>query len=123
MRMCTGPILRQPDFNKRFFIQTDTSNHSVGAILSQEGEEEEADKVLSKGTMPKLHPIAYYSATFTPTQQKYDIYEKELLAVVKSLKHWQAYLAWGKHQFTVHTDHVNLTFWKHPHKLNDRMAC
>ena len=80
------------------------------------------DKALSKGTMPKLHPIAYYSATFTPTQQKYDIYEKELLAVVKSLEHWRVYLAWGKHQFTVLMDHANLTFWKHPRKLNDWTA-
>jgi len=33
-RMCTKPILRQPNFNKRFFVQTDASNHGVGAILS-----------------------------------------------------------------------------------------
>ncbi len=70
----------------------DTSNYGIGAMLSQEGEEE-ANVTLSKGTMPKLHPIAYYSATFTPTQQKYNIYKKKLLTVVKSLKHWQVYLA------------------------------
>ncbi len=64
----------------------DASNHGIGAILSQEGEEE-ASVALTKGTMPKLHPVAFYLATFTPTQQKYDIYEKELLAVVKSLEH------------------------------------
>ncbi len=122
-RMCTGPILRQPDFNKRFFIQTDASNHGIGAVLSQEGRKEEADIALSKGTMPKLHLIAYYSATFTLTQQKYDIYEKELLAVVKSLEHWRAYLGWGKHQFTVLTNHANLTFWKHPRKLNNQIVC
>jgi hypothetical protein len=89
----------------------------VGAILSQEGEEL-AD--LNKETMPKLHPITFYLATFTPTQQKYDIYEKGLYAVIKSLEHWRPYLAWGKHQFIVLMDHTNLTFWKHPQKLNDR---
>ena len=109
-RMCTRPILRQPNFNKRFFVQTDASNHGMGTILSQEGEEL-AD--LNKETMPKLHPIASYSATFTPMQQKYDIYEKELYAVVKSLEHWRPYLAWGKHQFVILIDHANLTFWKH----------
>jgi len=117
-RMVTGPILRQPDFNKRFFIQTDASNYSIGAILSQE-REKDASLALLKGTMLKLHPVAYYSATFTPTQQKYNIYEKELLVVVKSLEHWRAYLAWGKHQFIVLTNHTNLTFWKHPCKLNN----
>jgi len=95
------------------------SNHGIGAILSQEGEEL-AD--LTKETMPKLHPIAFYSATFTLTQQKYDIYEKELYAVLKALEHWRPYLAWGKHQFIVLTDHANLTFWKHPQKLNDCTA-
>jgi hypothetical protein len=62
----------------------------VGTILSQEGEEP-AD--LTKDTMPKLHPIAFYLATFTPTQQKYDIYEKKLYAVLKALEYWRAYLA------------------------------
>ena len=85
-RMCTSPILRQPDFNKWFVVQTDISSYGIGAILSQEGEIN-ANPPLQKGTMPKLHPVAFYSATFTPTQQKYDVYEKELLAVVKSLDH------------------------------------
>ena len=118
-RMCAKPVLRQPDFNKRFFVQTDASAYGVGAILSQEGE---IPYDLTKTTQPKLHPIAYYSATFTPTQQKYDIYERELLAVLKALEHWRCYLAWGKHQFVVLTDHANLTYWKHPRKLNDRTA-
>jgi len=52
-------------------------------------------------------------------QQKYDIYEKELYVVLRALKHWRPYLTWGKHQFIVLTDHANLTFWKHPWKLND----
>jgi len=75
-----------------------------------------------KETMPKLHPIAFYSATFTPTQQKYNIYKKELYTIIKSLEHWRPYLVWGKHQFIVLTDHANLMFWKHPQKLNDQTA-
>jgi len=30
----------------------------------------------------------YYSATFTPTEQNYNIYEWELLAIMKALTHW-----------------------------------
>ena len=36
--MCIKPILQQPDYMKAFFLATDASAYSVGAILSQEGE-------------------------------------------------------------------------------------
>ncbi len=36
--MCSRPVLTQPNFDKPFFLQTDTSAYGVGAILSQEGE-------------------------------------------------------------------------------------
>jgi len=54
----------------------------VGAILLQEG-----DINPQKPSKPRLHPIAYYSATFTPTERNYDIYERELLVVIKALQH------------------------------------
>jgi len=65
-----------------------------------------------------LHPVAYYSATFTPTERNYDIYEWELLAVMKSLQHWHPYLGWTKEPFTILTDHANLTYWKSLQNLN-----
>ena len=33
--MCCKPVLRQPNFTKRFYLQTDTSAYGVGAILLQ----------------------------------------------------------------------------------------
>jgi RNase H-like domain found in reverse transcriptase len=59
-----------------------------------------------------LHPLAYYSATFTPTERNYNIYERELLAVIKALTHWRHYLIWTKKPFTIQTDHTNLLYWK-----------
>jgi hypothetical protein len=35
--MCKAPVLTQPDFNHKFYIQTDASGYGMGAILSQEG--------------------------------------------------------------------------------------
>ena len=37
-KMCSKPVLHQPDFKKPFFVATDASAYGVGAILSQEGE-------------------------------------------------------------------------------------
>jgi RNase H-like domain found in reverse transcriptase/Reverse transcriptase (RNA-dependent DNA polymerase) len=69
--MIDKPVLQQPDFTKPLFLLTDASAYGMGAILSQEG-----------GTMDqttnrklRLHPVAYYSATFTETERNYDIYE------------------------------------------------
>ena len=81
--MCGSPVLIQPDINKQFTLHVDTSAYSMGAILSQEGNH--TTKTLAQCQKPVLHPVVYYSATFTPTEQNYNIYERELLAVMKAL--------------------------------------
>ena len=73
-KMVSKPVLRQPDFSKTFYLQTDASKYGVGAVLSQD-----------EGTQPvtprKRHPVAYYSATFSPTKQNYDAHDLEFLGV------------------------------------------
>jgi hypothetical protein len=91
----------------------------MGAILLQEGK---TSPTLAKHVKPATHPIAYYSATFTPMERNYDIYEQELLAIMKSLAHWHPYLGWTKEPFTILTDHTNLQYWKSPRNLNQRTA-
>jgi RNase H-like domain found in reverse transcriptase len=108
--MISKPVLRQPDFTKPFFVLTDASAYGMGAILSQKGG--------STGQKPRLHPVAFYSATFTKTECNYNIYDRELLAIMKAITHWRPYLIWTKEPFTILTDHVNLLHWKSPRKLN-----
>ena len=50
--MCKWPVLRQPNFDKPFFLHTDASAYGMGAILSQEGEINPL-----KPQKPKLHPV------------------------------------------------------------------
>ena len=38
------------------------------------------------------HPIAYYSRKLTPLELNYNIYDKELLAIVAVLKEWRVFL-------------------------------
>src|SRR6266851_4020336 len=74
----------------------------------------------SPNSKPRRHPITYYSNTFTPMEQNYDIYKREFLGVVKALEHWRPYLIWTKQPFIIETDHENLTYWKAPRKLTGR---
>ncbi len=79
--MCSKPMLTHPDPDKVFYLQMDALTQGVGAVLTQEAD----------GTK-KRKPIAYFSGTFTPAEQNYDIYKKEFLAVLKALKNWRAHL-------------------------------
>jgi hypothetical protein len=110
--MCTAPILTQLDFNKMFYLQTDASGYGMGAILSQEGDAETLTPAMTKWNKPVLHPITYYLAMFTPTEWNYDIYDHELLVIMKALAHWQQYLGWTKVPFMIIMDHANLQHWK-----------
>jgi RNase H-like domain found in reverse transcriptase/Integrase zinc binding domain/Chromo (CHRromatin Organisation MOdifier) domain len=113
--MCRQPVLKQPDFTKPFAVFTDASAYGVGAILSQEGGPNTQNRT-------KYHPVAYYSTTFTETERNYDIYDRELLAIMKAITHWRPYLIWTKEPFKIFTDHANLLHWKSPRKLNRRTA-
>jgi hypothetical protein len=115
--MCKAPVLMQPDFNHKFYVQTDASGYSMGAILSQKGGSDTLMMTLETQEKLVLHPIAYYSATFTLTQWNYDIYNWELLAIMMVLSHWRQYLGWTKVPFTIMTDHANLQYWKSPQNL------
>jgi hypothetical protein len=110
--MCSRPILHQPDYTKQFFLATDASAYGVGVVLLQEGEINPRTKKLTQ------HPIAYYSAMFIQTVHNYNIYERELLAVIKVLQHWRPHLAATEIPVIVLTDHANLTFWKNPKTVN-----
>jgi len=37
-RMCVAPVLSQPNFEKKFFLQVNALGFGMGAVLSQEGE-------------------------------------------------------------------------------------
>ena len=78
-RMCEWPVLAHSNTDETFYLQMDAFTTGVGAVLIQ-------------GEGKKRHPITYYSTTFTPTEQNYDIYKKEFLEVLKAIRHWRAYL-------------------------------
>ena len=69
-----------------------------------------------------LHPCAYFSRTFSSAQRNYDIYDRELLAVILALEEWCQYLQGTAHPITIITNHKNLSYIKDPRKLSRRQA-
>jgi len=57
-----------------------------------------------------------------PAEQNYEIYDKELLAIVKAITKWRQYLLDTIEKFEVWTDHKNLKYLWELHKLNGRQA-
>jgi phospholipid-translocating ATPase len=106
--LCQTPILRSPDFEKEFILQTDASDIGVGAVLSQLDEE------------GKDCPLAYYSRKLLPREQKYSTVEKECLAIRLAVEHFRVYLL-GK-PFTIHTDHRSLVWLNRFKDKNGRLT-
>jgi hypothetical protein len=103
-------VLQQPDQDKPFKLEVDTSQFALGAILYQ------------KDDMGKLRPMAYHSETFNEVERGYDIHDRELLAVVKGLENWRHLLLGAKHETTIYTDHANLQYYRQPQKINQWVA-
>jgi len=110
MLVCSEPILLMPNLENPFELEVDASSFAIGATLSQQDE---------RG---RWHPVAFFSKTLSEAERNYDVYDRELLAIVKSLKHWRVYLAGAPHQIIIHTDHANLLYWKEPRKISRRVA-
>ena len=77
---------------------------------------------MQKGDNDKRHLVGFYSTTLAPAEHNYDIYDLELLAIVKSLRHWRPLLAGSPHKIKVFSDHMNLQYWRDPQKISRRLA-
>ncbi|QRW24326.1 Retrotransposable element Tf2 protein [Rhizoctonia solani] len=75
--LTSAPLLLQPDTTRQFYVECDASDYATGAILSQRNSE------------GKLAPVAYLSKSLSPAEKNYDIFDKELLAVIRAFKEWR----------------------------------
>ena len=94
--LVSAPVLSIADPNKEYVLHTDASDYAMGAILMQEDENGD------------LHPIAYASKTFNDAQKNYDTTDREALAVVWALEHFNTYCE--GHKYTLITDHQALSY-------------
>jgi len=107
----TAPVLRIPNDKDPFKLSTDTSDFVTGAVLSQ------------KDMQTNLwHPVAFFSKLLDVHERNYEIYDKELLAVIQGLEKYRYYLERHPHKVEIWLDHQNLTFFRTAQKLTRRKA-
>ena len=103
--LCSSPILKSPNFEKPFILQTDCG---VGAVLTQVDDTGEE------------HPVAFYSRKLLPRDGRYSTIEKECLAIKLAVQAFRVYLQ-GK-PFTIETDHRSLEWLDRLRDTNDRLT-
>ena len=69
--LTSGPVLQLPDFTMGFIVNCDASGSGFGAVLHQDG-----------------GPIAFFSRAVAPNHAKLAAYERELIGLVKAVRHW-----------------------------------
>ena len=69
-----------------------------------------------------MHPCAFFSRRLSPTEQNYDVGNRELLAIKLALEEWKHWLEGTAKPFIVWTDHKNLAYIQAAKRLNSRQA-
>lgn len=81
--LCNSPVLAAPCFNKPFKLQVDASFVGAGAVLLQDDD------------ISVERPVCFFSKKFNRHQLNYSIVEKETLALIWALQHFEVYVGSG----------------------------
>lgn len=106
----SAPFLLHFDFAKPRVIQVDASAYAVSGILSQHSEDGD------------LRPVAYYSKKLSPTEQRWQVHDQELGAIIFCFQEWRAWLMGSKDPIIVLSDHANLRYFMTSQALTSRQA-
>ena len=69
-----------------------------------------------------MHPCRYLFQSLDAAQQNYEIYDRELLEIVRALEEWRHYLEGNPFPVCVLSDHKNLEYFHTAQKFNRRQA-
>lgn len=103
-RVANAIRLKIPNFNREFVLITDASDSGIGAMLANKS---------ADGT--SLEPIGFFHHALSVHEKRYCATDKELLAIVLSIKRFRVYLC---KKFTLITDHKPLK-WLNSLDIND----
>jgi transposase InsO family protein len=106
----TAPILATYNYHRRTVLETDASDWASGGVLSQYDDN------------GNLCPVAYFSSRHSATECNYEIYDKELLAIIKAMEEWRPELQGADLPTEILTDHKNLEYFTTTKILSQRQV-
>ena len=95
-----------PDPDKPFALATDASKFASGGVLLQKDDRDE------------WHPTGFISQSFSDPERNYQIYDRELLGIIRGLEAWKHLLLGNGFNTLIMTDHDNLSYYREPQRLN-----
>jgi hypothetical protein len=87
-------------------METDASDYESAGVLSQYDD----DGI--------LHLVAVFSKKHSPAKCNYEIYDKELMAIVRAFEDWRPELEGALHPIQVLSNHKNLEYFMSTKLLN-----
>ena len=108
--VASAPTLRPFDWTKQVVVETDASDFVSAGVLSQYDDE------------GVLRPVAFFSKKHTSVECNYEIYDKELLAIIRCFEEWRPELEGSENPILVLSDHRNLEYFMLTKMLNRRQA-
>jgi hypothetical protein len=100
------PVLARFDPDCDVIVETDASDYVSAGVLSQYDD----DGI--------LHPVAYFSKKHSPAECNYEIYDKELMAIIRTLEEWRPELQSVINPIHIPSDHKNLEYFTTTKLLN-----
>ena len=91
--LSSATYLKFPAPNAPLFLSTDASDSAMGGVLEQ----------IVHG---HPQPLAFFSRKFSPAESRYSTFDRELLAIYSSVRHFHHFLQGTS--FTIQTDHLPL---------------
>jgi transposase InsO family protein len=103
-------VLKYPVVDRQFKLYCDASDYAIGSMLAQEDD----DGV--------IRPLEFFSRKLDSAELNYSTYDKELLAIIDSLKNWRHYLVHSEKEILIFSDHNNLQYFRSSQLLKPRHA-
>jgi hypothetical protein len=102
----TTLILQYFDYDQEIIVDTNTSDYISASIILQYDDE------------GILYPVTFFSKKYTPAEYRYEIYNKELMAIIRAFQEWIPNLEGIFYPIQVLSNHKNLEYFMSMKLLN-----